>query len=134
VSWLLGLGTSDRYIDSTEVNPMAEEPVPGHVPPERTVLDSAADLLQTVVDWLRQEAEALVRDKVVAPLQRLGLTIASGMAAAVLLVFGLGFIAVGVLLLLAQWLTWPGALLAIGGVLVLGSVIFTIIKMRNMQR
>ena len=113
---------------------MAEEPGKGHVPEERTVLDAAADLLQTVVDWLRQEAEALVRDKIVMPLQRLGLTLASGMAAAALLTLGLAFISVGVLLLLAQWLTWPGALLAIGGVLVLGSVIFTVLKMKNMQR
>ena len=113
---------------------MTEEPGAGHVPEERTVAQAAADLLQTLVDWLRQEAEAIVRDKIVGPLQRLGLTIASGMAAAALLVFGLGFIAVGLLLLLAQWLTWPGALLATGGVLVLGSVIFTVLKMKNIQR
>lgn len=113
---------------------MADVPGKGHVPEERTVLDAVADLLETVVEWLRQEAEALVRDKVVLPLQRLGLTLASGMAAAALLSLGLGFIAVGLLLLLAQWLTWPGALLAIGGVLVLGAVVFTVLKARNMQR
>lgn len=113
---------------------MAEEPGTGHVPEERTVLDAAADLLQTVVDWLRQEAGALVRDKIVLPLQRLGLTVASGLAAAVLFALGLGFISVGVLLLLAEWLTWPGALLAIGGVLVLGSIVFTVVKTKNMQR
>ncbi len=104
------------------------------VPEERTVIDAAADLLQTIVDWLRQEAEALVREKVALPMQRVGLTVAAAWAAAVLLVLGLGFIAVGLLIVLAQWLTWPGALLAIGGVLVLGSVIFTVVKMRSMQR
>ncbi len=115
---------------------MAEEPGTGagSVPEERTVFDAAADLLQTLVDWLRQEAEAIVREKIVLPLQKLGLTLASGMAAAALLVFGLCFIAVGLLLLLAQWLTWPGALLAIGGVLVLGSAVFTALKTRNLQR
>lgn len=107
---------------------------PSAVPPERTVIDAAADLLQTIVDWLRQEAEALVRDKIALPMQRVGLTVAAAWAAAVLLVLGLGFIAVGLLILLAEWLTWPGALLAIGGVLVLGSVIFTVVKMRSMQR
>jgi len=125
---------------------MAEEhragPVPGGpasagrsaVPEERTVIDAAADLLQTIVDWLRQEAEALVREKIALPMQRVGLAIAAAWAAAALLVLGLGFIAVGLLILLAQWLTWPGALLAIGGVLVLGSVIFAVVKMRSMQR
>ncbi|MDY0087481.1 MAG: hypothetical protein RBS78_02880 [Coriobacteriia bacterium] len=108
----------------------------GHsaAPDERTVIDAAADLLQTTVDWLRQEAEALVREKVALPLQKAGLASAAAWAAAAFLVLGLGFIAVGLLMLLAQWLTWPGALLAVGGVLVLGSVIFTIIKMRSMQR
>ncbi len=113
---------------------MAEEGGSGRVPEERTVIDAVADLLQTLVDWLRQEAEALVREKVVLPLQKLGLTIASASAAASLLVFGMCFIAVGLLLLLAQWLTWPGALLAIGGVLVLGSIAFTVVKMKNIQR
>lgn len=112
---------------------MPDERGTTRVPDERTVIDAAADLLQTVVDWLRQEAEALVREKIALPLQRAGLTVASAWAAASLLVFGLCFIAVGLLLLLAQWLTWPGALLAIGGVLVLGSVVFTVLKMRSMQ-
>jgi len=113
---------------------MAEEGGTGRVPEDRTVYDAVADFLQTLVDWLRQEAEALVREKVVLPLQKLGLTIASAIAAATLLVFGVCLIAVGLLLLLAQWLTWPGALLAIGGSLVLGSVAFTVIKMKNLQR
>lgn len=109
---------------------------PGHsaVPEERTVIDATADLLQTVVDWLRQEAEALVREKVALPLQKAGITTAAAWAAAVLLVLGLGFISAGLLILLAEWLTWPGALLAIGGVLVLGSVAFAIVKMRSMQQ
>jgi hypothetical protein len=113
---------------------MPDERGTSQVPDERTVIDAAADLLQTIVDWLRQEAEALVREKIALPLQKVGLTVASGWAAAVLLVFGLCFIAVGLLILLAEWLTWPGALLAIGGVLVLGSVVFTVLKMRSMQR
>ncbi len=113
---------------------MAEERRSVEVPKDRTVIDATADLLQTIVDWLREEAEALVREKIILPLQRLGLTVASAWAAASLLILGVCFIAVGVLLLLAEWLTWPGALLAIGGVLVLGSVIFAVIKMRSMQR
>lgn len=102
-------------------------------PAERTVLDAAADLLQTIVDWLRQEAEALVREKVARPIQKAGLAVAAALAAAALLVLGICFIAVGVLLLLAEWLTWPGALLAIGGILLVGSVGFAVVKVRSMQ-
>lgn len=112
---------------------MAEETGTPGVPEERTVIDAAADFLQTLVDWLRQEAEALLREKILLPLQKLGLTLASGCAAASLIVFGMAFIAVGALLLLAEWLTWPGALLAIGGVLVLASLVFTVIKVKNLQ-
>lgn len=101
---------------------------------ERTVIDAAADLLQTAVDWLRQEAEALVKDKVVFPLQRLGFTLFFALAAASVLVMGILFISIGSLLLLAEWLTWPGALYAIGGTLVLGAAIFSWFKMRMMQK
>lgn len=103
-------------------------------PDERTVIDAVADLLQTIVDWLRQEAKALVREKIVLPLQRLGLTLASGIAAALLLALGLAYISVGGLILAAQWLTWPGALFLIGGMLVLGAAIFTYFKSRMMQK
>ncbi|MCK8115228.1 phage holin family protein [Anaerosoma tenue] len=98
------------------------------------VIDAVADLLQTAVDWLRQEAAGLVQDKIVAPVQRLGLTLASASAAAALLALGLTFISVALFLLLAQWVGYPGALLIIGGVLVLGSAVFLVIKVRLMQK
>jgi len=98
------------------------------------IIDATADLLQTAADWVRQEAGALVHDKVVIPLQRLGITLASATAAGCLLVVGLVFIAVGLFLLLAQWLTYPGALLAIGGVYVLAALVFLIIKAKAMQK
>jgi hypothetical protein len=49
-------------------------------------------------------------------------------------VVGLIFIGVALFLLLAEWLTYPGALLAIGGVYLLGSVVFIVIKVRLMQK
>lgn len=101
---------------------------------ERTVIDAAADLLQTMVDWLRQEAGAVVHDKIVIPLQRLGLTLSAASAAASLLVFGVMFIAVGLFMLLGEWIGYPFALLVIGGVLVILSVVFLLIKMRLMQK
>lgn len=101
---------------------------------ERTVIDAAADLLQTVVDWLRQEAEAVVREKIVLPIQRLGLTVASASAAAGLAFLGIGFISVGLFMVLGEAIGYSYALLVIGGVLVIGAVVFTAIKMRLMQK
>lgn len=103
-------------------------------PEERTVVDAAADLLQTVVDWLRQEAESLVREKIVAPLQMLGLTLFAASAAASVLVLGIAFIAVGLFMLLGQAIGYAYALLVIGGVLVIAAAVFTYIKMRVMQK
>jgi hypothetical protein len=114
-----------------ETHAEAESPEP---PEPRSVIDAVADLLQFIVDWLRQEAEALMHDKVVLPMQRLGLTLASASAAGCLAALGIGFISVGVFMLLGEWLTYPGALLAVGGVLLLGSVVFTVIKMRSIQK
>lgn len=98
------------------------------------IIDSVADLLQTATDWVRQEAEAVVREKIVQPIQRLGLTLASASAAGCLAVVGLIFIGVALFLLLAQWLTYPGALLAIGGVYLVFSIVFVVIKVRLMQK
>lgn len=98
------------------------------------IIDAIADLLQTAVDWLRQEAAAVVHDKLVIPVQRLGLTLASAAAAASLLALGLVFIAVALFLLLAEWVGYPGALLIIGGVYVLASVVFLVIKVRSIQK
>lgn len=99
-----------------------------------SIIDAVADLLQSTAHWLRQEAGDIVRERVVLPLQRLGLTLASASAAGCLAAFGLAFIAVAGFLFLAQWLTYPGALLAVGGVLVLVSVVFTVVKMRWIQK
>lgn len=115
----------------------ADTPTPeAEAPPEepRTVIDAAADLLQLVVDYLRQEVASIVREKIALPLQMVGLTAAWAGAAASCLVIGLIFIAIAALLLLAQALTWPGALFVIGAVFVIGSVVFTVLKVRTMQK
>jgi len=98
------------------------------------IIDAVADLLQTAVDWLRQEAAAVVREKVVLPIQRLGLTLASAAAAAALLVLGLAFLAVAAFLVLAEWVGYPGALAIIGGSYVFVSIVFLVIKVRSMQK
>jgi hypothetical protein len=86
------------------------------------------------VDWFRSEAADVMRDKVVLPMQQLGLTVASASAAGCLVVIGLMFIFVAVLLILAQWLGWPGALLLVGGLILAGAGVFTYIKMRSIQK
>jgi hypothetical protein len=98
------------------------------------IIDAVADLLETAAEWLRQEAEAVVREKIVAPIQRLGLTLASASAAGCLLVVGLIFIAVALFLILAGWVGYPGALLIIGGTYLLASLVFLVIKVRSMQK
>lgn len=97
------------------------------------ILDQLLDLLQTARDWVQQEAEGIVRTRIVPPLQRLGLTVASAFAAAALLVVGLLFLAVAAIVYLSQLLGVPLAFAIIGGVFVLGAGIFTAVKVRSMQ-
>lgn len=98
------------------------------------ILDLLVDLAQTARDWVRQEAEAVVKEKIVPPLQMLGLTVASAIAAATLLVIGLIFIAVAAMVYLSQLLGVPLAFLIVGAVYLTGAAIFTVVKMRSMQR
>ncbi|MCE5203935.1 MAG: phage holin family protein [Coriobacteriales bacterium] len=98
------------------------------------LIEMVADLLQTATDWVRQEAEAVIREKVVAPVQRVGLTLASALAAALLAVAGLVFLAVAAFLVLADWLTYPGALAVVGGVYLVASLGFIVVKVRLMQK
>jgi hypothetical protein len=97
------------------------------------ILDQLVDLAQTARDWVRQEAEATVREKIVPPLQKVGIAIASAFAAASLFVMGLIFVAVAAIVYLSQLLGVPLAFLIIGGVYLLGAGIFTIVKVRSMQ-
>jgi type VI protein secretion system component VasF len=103
-------------------------------PQPETLVDAIADLLQMFVNWMRAEASDIMRDKVVLPVQQLGLTLASASAAGCLVVIGLHFIFVAILLVLAEWLGWPGALLLVGGVILLGAGGFTYVKMRSIQK
>lgn len=100
---------------------------------ERSLIDSIADLLQMAVNYLRQETASVMRDKVVLPAQQLGKMVAFALAASFLLALGLGFLSVALLLVLAGWLTWPGALGLIGGLLVIGAGVFTALKVRSTQ-
>jgi hypothetical protein len=98
------------------------------------ILDQLVDLAQTARDWVRQEAEATVKEKIVPPLQKLGLAVASAWAAATLLVLGLIFLAVAAMVYLSQVLGTPAAFGIVGGVFVIGAAIFTAVKVRSMQK
>ncbi len=98
------------------------------------VIDRLADLLATASAWLRQEAETTVREKIVPPLQKLGITVASASAAAALLVVGLLFISTFAIMLLGDWLGYPWAFLIVGVMLLGGSGAFLAVKVRSMQR
>jgi hypothetical protein len=98
------------------------------------ILDSIVDLLETARDWVQQEAEATVREKIVLPLQRLGLTLASAAAAAALLVIALIFIAVAAVIALGSVIGYAWTFFAIGATFLIGSTLFLAIKVRSMQK
>jgi hypothetical protein len=115
-----------------------DTPTPGESPaPDdflTRILDQLVDLAQTARDWVRQEAEATVKEKIVPPLQKLGLTVASAFAAASLMFIGLVFVAVAAIVFLSQVWGVPLAFLSIGLVYLLGAAIFTFVKVKAMQR
>ena len=103
-------------------------------PARAGVVDAVTDFVQLAVDYVRQETGDVVHDKVVVPTQKAGQVVAFAIAAAAILVMGVMFISVAMLLLLAGAIGWPGALLAVGGVLVLGAAGLTYLKTRKVQR
>lgn len=98
------------------------------------IIDQLLDLLETARDWVQQEAEATVRTKIVPPLQQVGITIGAAIGAASFLAMGAVFIAVAGIVYLSQLLGVPLAFLLIGSVYLLGAAVFTIVKVRTMQR
>ena len=106
----------------------------GDAPKPETLIDAIADLMQMVVNYMRQETAGVMRDKVVLPGQQLGMLVAFALAAAGLLFLGIGFVAVAVLLVLAHYLGWPGALALIGVLLLIGAGVFTYLKVRSIQK
>ena len=98
------------------------------------ILDQLVDLAQTARDWVRQEAEATLKEKIVPPLQKLGITVAAAFGAVSALVMGLIFVAVAALVYLSQLLGVPLAFLIIGLLYLLGAAVFTFVKVKAMQR
>lgn len=103
-------------------------------PQPKSLIDSAAELADSAVTYARQEVGDLVHDKVALPIQKAGATFGLALVVAVLIMVGVMFIAVGALILLAHWITWPGALFLVGGVLIVASAIVAMIRLRSVQK
>jgi tetrahydromethanopterin S-methyltransferase subunit G len=112
----------------------AEQTPGGTGRPRSPVIDAIADLMQTAVDWLRQEAEATVREKVVPPLQQVGIMIGAAIGASSAMVIGIIFVAVSLVMFVGGWIGYPFAFLAIGAAYLLVALVFTVVKVTKMQR
>jgi|GEM_PF-5285391 len=105
----------------------------GPQPAGKTIADSIADLIQLFVDYVRQETESVVREKVVLPTQQAGQVVAFALAAAMTLFLGIAFVAVGSLMLLAYFVGWIAALYIVGAVLIAGAGGLSYAKVRKLQ-
>lgn len=128
--------TDEAVPGATGQAPGAQPPVDAPEPPSAarpSVIDAAADLVQMSVDYVRQETGDVVRDKVVRPTQQAGQVVAFALAAATVLVMGILFISAAMLILLASFIGWVGALLVVGGIQLLGAGLLSYAKTRRLQ-
>lgn len=123
-------------VQETDPRTPPEPPEPqAPPPPERpTVADGIADLVQLFVDYVRQETDDIMREKVVLPSQKAGQVVAFALAAALVLFLGIGYLSVSAMMLLAHYVGWIAALAIIGAVLVAGAGGLTYAKMRSVQK
>lgn len=118
---------------------MSDETRQPGLPPGRDdftarIIEALIDLLETARDWLQQEAEATVKEKIVYPLQRLGITLSAAVAAATLLVIGIIFVAVAGVIALGNWIGYAWTFFLIGAVILAGSAAFLYVRVRSMQK
>lgn len=128
--------TDEAVPGATGQAPGTQPPVDAPEPPSAarpSVIDAAADLVQMSVDYVRQETGDVVRDKVVRPTQQAGQVVAFALAAATVLVMGILFISAAMLILLASFIGWVGALLVVGGIQLLGAGLLSYAKTRRLQ-
>ncbi|HSK46998.1 MAG TPA: hypothetical protein VLA05_03220 [Coriobacteriia bacterium] len=115
---------------STDSAPIPEPAAP---PEGGNLIDAATGLVQTAVTYVRQETGDVVREKVVLPTQKAGATVALAIGVALVLFLGVLFVSAGALILLAEWIGWPAALFAVGGVLILVSAGIAYARSRSIQ-
>lgn len=124
-----------------ETAPAADTSVPGDSGSDAegprvrsSFADAITDFVQLLTDYVRQETGEVVRTKVVLPTQKAGQVVAFAMAAAMVLVLGICFISAGLIIVLAQYVGWPAALLIVGAALSLGAAGLSYAKTRSIQR
>lgn len=118
--------------DVSAEEPRASEAVPP--PPEGVgLIDEATGLVQTVVDYVRQETGDVVREKIVLPTQQAGATVGLAIGVALVLFLGIAYVTVGAHILLASYIGWPATLFLIGGILIVGSAGIAYFRSRKMQ-
>lgn len=111
--------------------------MPGSERPPTTydqIVEATADLLRSASDWVRQEAGSTVREKVVAPLQRLGLTLAAAYTAANLLLIGVALLLVAALVHFGQSFGYAAVLAVMGACLLLAALAAFALMWARMQR
>ena len=97
------------------------------------VIDASADFLIAGRDYVRQEAEGVMREKIAPPLAEVGITVASWWAAILFLVLGLVFIGVAAMIALSQLVGPALAFLIVGAIYMIGAGIFLYVKVRQVQ-
>jgi hypothetical protein len=97
------------------------------------VIDASADFLVAGRDYIRQEAEGVLREKVAPPLAEVGVTVASMWAAVTFLILGLIFIGVAAIIFLSQLVGPALAFLIVGAIYMIGAGIFLFIKIRQVR-
>lgn len=102
-------------------------------PASASLIDEATGLVQTVVTYVRQETGDVVREKIVRPTQQAGATAGLAIGVGLVLALGIGYVSVGALVLLAAYITWPGALFLVGGVLIVAAAGLAYVRTRKMQ-
>jgi len=115
--------------------PDASAKRPADAPPASGgVVDAVTDLIETAVTYVRQETGDVVREKVVLPTQKAGATVGLAVGVGMVLALGVGYVSVGALILLAQYVGWPAALFIVGGILILASAGIAYARSRSMQK
>lgn len=109
-------------------NQAGETPPP---PESGSLIEASAELVEAAFTYVRQETGDLVREKIVEPTQRAGVSAALAIAIALIAVTGVAFVSVGLLMVLADFVGWPGALLIIGGVLLIAAAVVAIVRSRR---
>lgn len=99
----------------------------------RSVIDASVDFVQTSVAYARQELGAAVRDKAIVPVQDTAIDLAVLLAMALTVFLGIAFIAVGLLLLLAQFIGWIATMFAVGGLLLVAGIIVILVIRGRME-